>query len=63
MRKVNVRLSDEMAEKLEEISKKYGLRDMEETLRFAARFTTLTIERMEEKKRKAFVAVKSHEQR
>lgn len=50
MRKVTVRLSDEMAEKLEAISKKYGLRDLEETLRFAARFTSLTLEKIEQRR-------------
>ena len=52
MRKVTVRLSDEMAERIEALSKKYQLKDLEETLRFSARFTILTIERMEEKKQK-----------
>jgi len=52
MRKVTVRLSDEMVERIEALSKKYQLRDLEETLRFSARFTILTIERMEEKKQK-----------
>ena len=52
MRKVTVRLSDEMAERIEALSKKYQLKDLEETLRFSARFTILTTERMEEKKQK-----------
>jgi len=52
MRKVTVRLSDEMAERIEALSKKYQLKDLEETLRFSARFTILTIERMEEKMQK-----------
>jgi chorismate synthase len=50
VRKVYVNLSDEMAEKLDEIRRKYGLTDIEETLRFSARFTVLTIEKLEKKK-------------
>jgi len=50
VRKVYVNLSDEMAEKLDEIRRKYGLTDLEETLRFSARFTVLTIEKLEKKK-------------
>jgi hypothetical protein len=52
MRKVFVRLSDEMANRLEAISKKYGLTDLEETLRFSARFTILTLERLEERRQR-----------
>lgn len=52
MKSVVVRLSDEMAERVEALSKKYRLKDLEETLRFSARFTLLTIERMEEKRQK-----------
>jgi metal-responsive CopG/Arc/MetJ family transcriptional regulator len=50
VRRVNVNLSDEMAEKLDEIRRKYGLTDLEETLRFSARFTVLTVEKLEKKK-------------
>jgi metal-responsive CopG/Arc/MetJ family transcriptional regulator len=50
VRRVNVNLSDEMTEKLDEIRRKYGLTDLEETLRFSARFTVLTIEKLEKKK-------------
>ena len=50
MRKVTVRLSDEMVEKLEELCRRYRLRDLEETLRFSARFTLLTVARIEERR-------------
>jgi len=50
VRKIYVNLSDEMAEKLDEIRRKYGLTNLEETLRFSARFTVLTIEKLEKKK-------------
>jgi len=52
MRKVTVRLSDEMAERIEALSKKYQLKDLEETLRFSSFYATPTTERMEEKKQK-----------
>ncbi|MEM0328122.1 MAG: hypothetical protein QXU11_12445 [Thermoproteota archaeon] len=50
MKKVTVRLSDEMAERLEAILEKYELEDLEEALRFSARFTVKVLEKMETQK-------------
>jgi len=61
MRRLTVRLSDEMVEKLEAISKKYGLRDLEETLRFAARFTSLTLDKIEQRRGKPRVLISSEQ--
>lgn len=52
MKTIAVRLSDEMAQKLGTLSRKYELRGLEETLRFSAHFTLLTIERMEQRRGK-----------
>jgi len=60
VRKVYVSLSDEMAKRLNEISRKYGLTGLEEALRFSARFTVLTLEKLEERRRlNALVAEES----
>jgi len=50
MKKVTVRLSDEIVKKLEEISGRYELKDLEETLRFSTCFTIRVLERMEARK-------------
>ena len=55
MRKVVVRLSDEMAAKLEVFASRHRLRDLEEAMRFAARFTLLTLQRIEERGEKSNV--------
>jgi len=47
MRRVTVRLSDEVAGRLEEVSEKYDLKDLEEALRFSACFTLKVLERLE----------------
>jgi len=59
MRKVMVRLSDEMAQKLEALSRKYELKDLEETLRFSSRFTLLTLERMEQRRERQIVLLQA----
>jgi len=59
MRKVMVRLSDKMAQKLEALSRKYELKDLEETLRFSSRFTLLTLERMEQRRERQTVLLQA----
>ncbi len=47
MRKVTARLSDEVAGRLEHMSEKYDLKDLEEALRFSVCFTLKVLERLE----------------
>lgn len=51
MREVRVRLSEETERKLVELAERYGLKDLEEALRFTAHFTLLVVERLRKRDR------------
>lgn len=57
MRGVRVRLSEQTERKLMKLAEKYGLKDLEEALRFSAHFTLLVVERVEKEKLKASAKV------
>ncbi|MBO3809999.1 MAG: hypothetical protein FGF50_10480 [Candidatus Brockarchaeota archaeon] len=52
MREVRVRLSKETEKRLVQLAEKYGLKDLEEALRFLAHFTLLVVERVEKRRMK-----------
>ncbi|MEM3465387.1 MAG: hypothetical protein QXO75_07835 [Nitrososphaerota archaeon] len=57
MREVRVRLSEQTEKRLMQLAEKYGLRDLEEALRFSAHFTLLVVERVGKKRMKALTGV------
>lgn len=57
MREVRVRLSEQTERKLMQLAERYGLRDLEEALRFSAHFTLLVVERVGKKRMKALTGV------
>ncbi|MBO3800176.1 MAG: hypothetical protein FGF52_03890 [Candidatus Brockarchaeota archaeon] len=50
MREVRVRLSEQTEKKLMQLAEKYGLKNLEEALRFSAHFTLLVVERVEKRR-------------
>lgn len=52
MREVRVRLSKETEKRLVQLAEKYGLKDLEEALRFSVHFTLLVVERVEKRRMK-----------
>ncbi|MEM2599851.1 MAG: hypothetical protein QW482_09155 [Thermoproteota archaeon] len=57
MREVRVRLSEQTERKLMQLAERYGLRDLEEALRFSAHFTLLVVERVGKRRMKALTGV------
>lgn len=57
MREVRVRLSEQTEKRLTQLAERYGLRDLEEALRFSAHFTLLVVERVGKRRMKALTGV------
>lgn len=57
MREVRVRLSEQTEKRLMQLAERYGLRDLEEALRFSAHFTLLVVERVGKRRVKALARV------
>lgn len=57
MREVRVRLSEETERRLMQLVEKYGLKDLEEALRFSAHFTLLVVEKIEKRRMRALAGV------
>ncbi|MEM1544531.1 MAG: hypothetical protein QW795_07605 [Candidatus Bathyarchaeia archaeon] len=57
MREVRVRLSEQTEKRLMQLVERYGLRDLEEALRFSAHFTLLVVERVGKRRVKALARV------
>lgn len=51
MREVRVRLSEQTEKRLTQLVERYGLKDLEEVLRFSAHFTLLVVERLRKRDR------------